>query len=83
MARYNAEFGVDELQQLNTTMRRSRTYIITIGVVANDKDEHKKDELTEQDKDYLTKTMNIVTEQMEDNHVNVDGLASALAMSTS
>ena len=83
LARYNAEFGVDELQQQNTTMRRSRTYIIIIGVVANDKDEHKKGELTERDKDFLTKTMNIVTEQMEDNHVNVDELASALAMSTS
>ena len=124
LARYNAEFGVDELQEQNTTMRRSRTYIIIIGVVllllavvmivrqrkltalqrqrlsevtmtldelrqryehaiANDKDEHKNDELTEQDKDFLTKTMNIVTEQMEDNHVNVDELASALAMSTS
>lgn len=51
--------------------------------IANDKDEHKKDELTEQDKDFLTKTMNIVTEQMEENRVNVDELASALAMSTS
>lgn len=124
LARYNAEFGVDELQEQNTSVRRSRTYIIIIGVVllllaavmivrqrklaalqrkrlsevtmtldelrqryehaiANDKDEHKKDELTEQDKDFLTKTMNIVTEQMEEKRVNVDELASALAMSTS
>ena len=124
LARYNAEFGVDELQDQNTSVRRSRTYIIIIGVVllllavvmivrqrkltalqrkrlsevtmtldelrqryehaiANDKNEQDKDELTEQDKDFLTKTMNIVTEQMEGNHVNVDELASALAMSTS
>ena len=124
LARYNAEFGVDELQEQNTSVRRSRNYIIIIGVVllllaivlivrqrkltalqrkrlsevtmtldelrqryehaiANDKDEQEKDELTEQDKDFLTKTMNIVTEQMEENHVNVDELASALAMSTS
>ena len=124
LARYNAEFGVDELQEQNTSVRRSRTYIIIIGVVllllaavmivcqrklaalqrkrlsevtmtldelrqryehaiANDKDEKDQDELTEQDKDFLTKTMNIVTEQMEGNHVNVDELASALAMSTS
>ncbi len=124
LARYNAEFGVDELQEQNTSVRRSRTYIIIIGVVllllaavmigrqrklaalqrkrlsevtmtldelrqryehaiANDKDEQDQDELTEQDKDFLTKTMNIVTEQMEENRVNVDELASALAMSTS
>ena len=124
LARYNAEFGVDELQQQNTSVRRSRTYIIIIGVVllllavvmivrqrklaalqrkrlsevtmtldelqqryehaiANDKDVKDQDELTEQDKDFLTKTMNIVTEQMEENRVNVDELASALAMSTS
>ncbi len=124
LARYNAEFGVDELQEQNTSVRRSRIYIIIIGVVllllavvmierlrkltalqrkrlsevtmtldelrqryehaiANDKNEQDKDELTEQDKDFLTKTMNIVTEQMEGNHVNVDELASALAMSTS
>lgn len=124
LARYNAEFGVDELQEQNTSVRRSRTYIIIIGVVllllavvmivrqrklaalqrkrlsevtmtldelrqryehaiANDKDEKDQDELTEQDKDFLSKTMNIVTEQMEGNHVNVDELASALAMSTS
>lgn len=124
LARYNAEFGVDELQEQNTSVRRSRTYIIIIGgvllllavvmierqrkltalqrkrlsevtmtldelrqryehAIANDKNEQDKDELTEQDKDFLTKTMNIVTEQMEGNHVNVDELASALAMSTS
>ena len=51
--------------------------------ITHDNDEQDKDELTEQDKDFLTKTMGIVTEQMEDNHVNVDELASALAMSTS
>ena len=124
LARYNAEFGVDELQEQNTSVRRSRTYIVIIGVVllllavalivrqrklaalqrkrlsevtmtldelrqryehaiTHDNDEQDKDELTEQDKDFLTKTMGIVTEQMEDNHVNVDELASALAMSTS
>ena len=41
------------------------------------------DELSEQDKDFLTRTLTVVTEQLEDNHVNVDELASALAMSTS
>ena len=33
LARYNAEFGVDELQEQNTSVRRSRTYIVIIGVV--------------------------------------------------
>lgn len=124
LARYNAEFGVDELQEQNTLVRRSRTYIILIGVVlllvaavmvvrqrrltalqrqrlsevtmtldelrqkyehamAHGEGEQEKEKLSEQDKDFLTKTMSIVTEQMEDHHVNVDDLASALAMSTS
>ena len=37
----------------------------------------------QQDKDFLTKTMSTITEQLEENRVNVDELASALAMSTS
>ena len=124
LARYNAEFGVDELQEQNTSMRRSYTYIIIIGIVlllvaivivvrqtklarlqrkrlsevtmtldelrqlyeqanTNDESEKEQDGLTEQDKDFLTKTMSAITEQLEDNHVNVDELASTLAMSTS
>ena len=101
LARYNAEFGVDELQEQNTSMRRSRTFIIIIGVillvvaavmVARQRNEHpmatdeqaqETDQLTDQDKEFLTKTTNIITEQMEHNHVNVDELAAALAMSTS
>ena len=124
LARYNAEFGVDELQEENTSMRRLYTYIIIVGVVllvlavlmvirqrkltalqrqrlsevtmtldelrqryehaiATNDGEEEKDELTEQDKDFLTKTMSIITEQLEENRVNVDELASALAMSTS
>ena len=124
LARYNAEFGVDELQEQNTSMRRSYTYIIIIGIVlllvaivivvrqtklarlqrkrlsevtmtldelrqryeqanSNDESEKEQDGLTEQDKDFLTKTMSAITEQLEDNHVNVDELASTLAMSTS
>ena len=40
-------------------------------------------ELSEQDKQFLTKTMTIITNQIEANCVNVDELASELAMSTS
>lgn len=125
LARYHAEFGVDELQEENTMVRRSRLYIILLGVVLllaalvvvqrqcklsakqrqrlsemsmtldelSQKYEHAMatgeanelagDELSEQDKDFLTRTLTVVTEQLEDNHVNVDELASALAMSTS
>ena len=50
---------------------------------SNDESEKEQDGLTEQDKDFLTKTMSAITEQLEDNHVNVDELASTLAMSTS
>lgn len=102
LARYNAEFGVDELQEQNTSMRRSRTYIIIIAIVlllvavamvirqrqrkptiADSEGEQEQDEMTEEDKDFLAKTMSIVTEQMENSHVNVDELAAAMAMSTS
>lgn len=40
-------------------------------------------ELSEQDRQFLTKMMTIITEQIESNRVSVDDLASALAMSTS
>ena len=124
LAKYNAEFGVDELQEQNTSMRRWYTYIIIIGVIlllvaiaivvrqtkltrlqrkrlnevtmtldelrqqyentnTTDDSEQQQDSLTEQDKDFLTKTMSAITDQLEDNHVNVDELASTLAMSTS
>jgi AraC-like DNA-binding protein len=124
LARYNAEFGVDELQEENTSVRRSRIYIVIIGAIlllvaialvirqrkltalqrkrlgevsmtldelrqryenltATDENGHPYDVLSEQDKDFLTKTMSIITEQLEENRVNVDELASSLAMSTS
>ncbi len=124
LAKYNAEFGVDDLQEHNTSMRQWNTYIILIGIVllvvaiaivvrqtkltrlqrkrlnevtmtldelrqqyqhtnATDDSEHQQDALTEQDKDFLTKTISAITDQLEDNHVNVDELASTLAMSTS
>ena len=124
LAKYNAEFGVDELQEQNTSMRRWYTYIIIIGVIlllvaiaivvrqtkltrlqrkrlnevtmtldelrqqyentnTTDDSEQQQDSLTEQDKDFLTKTMSAITDQLDDNHVNVDELASTLAMSTS
>ena len=124
LARYNAEFGNDELLQENTSVRRSRVYIIIIGVVlllvalcliirqrrltalqrqrlgevtmtldelrqkyerieTSEQSDQPQDVLTEQDKDFLTKTMSIVTTQMDHNHINVDELASELAMSTS
>lgn len=124
LAKYNAEFGVDELQEENTSVRRSRIYIVTVGTIlllvaivlvirqrklttlqrkrlgevsmtldelrqryenltATDENGHPYDVLSEQDKDFLTKTMSTITEQLEDNRVNVDELASALAMSTS
>ena len=40
-------------------------------------------ELSEQDKQFLSKTMTIIDNQIESNSVNVDDIASALAMSTS
>ena len=124
LARYNAEFGVDELQEENTSVRRSRTCIAIVGAIlllvaialvirqrkltalqrkrlgevsmtldelrqryenltATDENGHPYDVLSEQDKDFLTKTMSTITEQLENNSVNVDELASALAMSTS
>lgn len=124
LARYNAEFGVDELQEENTSVRRSRIYIVIVGAIlllvaivlvirqrklttlqrkrlgevsmtldelrqryenltASDENGNTDDVLSEQDKDFLTKTMSTITEQLEENRVNVDELASALAMSTS
>lgn len=40
-------------------------------------------ELSAQDKDFLLQTMNIITEQIESNNVNVDELAQEMAMSPS
>ena len=42
----------------------------------------KQQELSARDKDFLTRTMNIIAEQIETNSVNVDALASQMAMST-
>ena len=53
------------------------------NLTATDENGHPYDVLSEQDKEFLTKTMSTITEQLEDNRVNVDELASALAMSTS
>lgn len=124
LAKYNAEFSNDELQQENMSVRRSRVYIIIIGVMLlllaiglvirqrrltalqrkrlgevtmtlddlrqkyerllpEHQSNHAQQELTEQDKDFLTKTMSIITIQMDNNRVSVDELASSLAMSTS
>ena len=41
-----------------------------------------RQELPTRDKDFLTRTMNIIAEQIETNSVNVDALASQMAMST-
>ena len=124
-AKYNAEFGNDQLQEENHFVRRSRIYIIImcillLGVggwvlvrqrrlIALQKKRLSEDtktleelqlqyghqqqdgtgnnakahELSEQDKQFLNKTMTIITNQIESNNVNVDELASQLAMSTS
>ena len=42
----------------------------------------KQQELSARDKDFLTRTMNLIAEQIETNSVNVDSLASQMAMST-
>ncbi len=42
----------------------------------------KQQELSARDKDFLTRTMNIIAEQIETNSVNVDALASQMALST-
>jgi hypothetical protein len=124
LAKYNAEFGNDQLQEENHFVSRSRTYIIILSIMLlavavvlvlrqrrlialqkarlsedtktleelqlqygrqqDDKTGHAEGhELSEEDKQFLSKTITIITNQIESNHVNVDELASALAMSTS
>jgi AraC-like DNA-binding protein len=124
LAKYNAEFGNDQLQEENHFVSRSRTYIIILNIMLlavavvlvlrqrrlialqkarlsedtktleelqlqygrqqDDKTGHAEGhELSEEDKQFLSKTITIITNQIESNHVNVDELASALAMSTS
>ena len=123
-AKYNAEFGNDQLQEENHFVSRSRIYIIIMcalllavavvlvvrqrrlialqkkrlgeetktleelqlqyGHQQQDGTDHAEvHELSEQDKQFLTKAMTIITNQIESNNVNVDELASELAMSTS
>lgn len=123
-AKYNAEFGNDQLQEENHFVSRSRIYIIimcalllAVAVVLvvrqrrlialqkkrlseetktleelqlqyghqqqDSNDYVETHELSEQDKLFLNKTMTIITNQIESNNVNVDVLASELAMSTS
>ena len=43
----------------------------------------KQQALSEREKDFLTRTMNIIVEQIETNSVNVDALAAEMALSTS
>ena len=124
LAKYNAEFGNDQLQEENHFVSRSRIYIIIISflllgvgcwvlvrqrrLIALQKKRLSEDtktleelqlqyghqqqddtgpteaqELSEQDKQFLSKTMTIIANQIESNSVNVDDLASELAMSTS
>ena len=124
LAKYNAEFGNDQLQEENHFVSSSRIYIIIMCVIllamaailvarqrrlialqkkrlgeetrtleelqqlygqrqqdsTSNGDAH---ELSEQDKQFLAKTMTMITNQIESNRVNVDELASELAMSTS
>ena len=123
-AKYNAEFGNDQLQEENHFVSRSRIYIIIISILLlgvgcwvlvrqrrlialqkrrlsedtktleelqlqyghqqqDGTDHAEAHELSEQDKQFLTKTMTIIANQIESNSVNVDDLASELAMSTS
>jgi AraC-like DNA-binding protein len=42
----------------------------------------KQQELSAREKDFLTRTMNIIVEQIETNSVNVDALAAQMALST-
>ena len=44
--------------------------------------DRQQQELSARDKDFLTRTMNIIAEQIETSSVNVDALASQMAMST-
>ena len=124
LAKYNAEFGNDQLQEENHFVSRSRTYIIIMSImllavavglvvrqrrlIALQKARLSEDtktleelqqqygrqqhggtghaeahELSEEDKLFLSKTITVITDQIESNRVNVDELASALAMSTS
>ena len=124
LAKYNAEFGNDQLQKENHFVSRSRSYIIITSIMLlaivvvllvrqrrqialqkarlsedtktleelqqqygrqqDDGTDHAEAfELSEEDKQFLSKTINIITNQIESNRVNVDELASALAMSTS
>jgi AraC-like DNA-binding protein len=43
---------------------------------------NRQQELSARDKDFLTRTMNLIAEQIETSSVNVDALASQMAMST-
>ncbi len=124
LAKYNAEFGNDQLQEENHFVSRSRTYIIIMSImllavavglvvrqrrlIALQKARLSEDtktleelqqqygrqqhggtghaeahELSEEDKLFLSKTITVITDQIESNRVNVDELASAMAMSTS
>lgn len=124
LAKYNAAFGNDQLQQENHFVSRSRIYIIIMSVmllavavvlvvrqrrlIALQKIRLSEDTktleelqlqygrqqqygigngdvhaLSEQDKQFLAKTMTVITNQIESNSVNVDELASELAMGTS
>ena len=124
LAKYNAEFGNEQLQEENHFVSRSRIYIIIISIVLlcvgcwvmvrqhrlialqkkrlgedtktleelqSQYGHQRRDgtghaeahELSEQDKQFLDKTMMMITNQIESNNVNVDELASELAMSTS
>ena len=124
LAKYNAEFGNDQLQEENHFVSRSRTYIIimsimllavAVGLVVHQRrlialqkarlsedtktleelqqqygrQQHggtghaEAHELSEEDKLFLGKTITVITDQIESNRVNVDELASAMAMSTS
>ena len=123
-AKYNAEFGNDELQEDSRVVNRTRTYILigsvlllavgcwvllrqrrlialqnqrlsedtqTLEELQRYYERHQQEDtghadadgLSEQDKQFLSKTMMIVTNQIETNSVNVDALALELAMSTS
>jgi AraC-like DNA-binding protein len=123
-AKYNAEFGNDELQEDSRVVSQSRIYIIigsilllavgcwvllrqrrlialqnqrlsedtqTLEELQRYYERHQQEDtghadadgLSEQDKQFLSKTMMIVTNQIETNSVNVDALALELAMSTS
>lgn len=118
LARYNAEFGNNQLTEENIKEKHSLVVIVIVCIAVlalaailvvmmrrrtaaqrrrlhevtmtleelrqqyENERADKKQQLSARDKDFLTRTMNIIAEQIDTNSVNVDALAAKMALST-